>query len=92
MNYPTHLHLCPHCDEAKGWIKAGKNPSGSQIYKCKSCNRKHTPRPKIKGYAPAVRQQAITLYNRGMSYRSIAQTLEVNHQTVANWVNDYLDL
>ena len=93
MNYPIRrVQQCPNCADEGDWIKAGKNPSGSQIYKCKSCGKKHTPRPKEKGYSVDMRRKAFLMYQRGMSYRAIAQSLDVNHQTVANWINSQLNL
>lgn len=83
---------CPYCFSPDLLIKAGRNPSGTQIYKCKICKRKHTPTPKIKGYSKMVRGRAIRLYEAGLSYRAVAQRLSINHQTVANWINEHLDL
>ena len=41
----------------------------------------------MRGYNLALRRQALKLYVDGMNFRRIARHLEVNHQTVINWVN-----
>lgn len=80
---------CPYCQNSKQQIKAGRNGSGSQRYKCKVCNRHYTPEPSEKGYPEAIRQQAVRMYVDGMNLRRIARHLGVNHQSVANWVAAY---
>ena len=80
---------CPYCQQQTEQIKAGRNASGSQRYKCKPCNRHYTPEPSEHGYPPAVRQQAVRMYVDGMNLRRIARQLGVNHQSVANWVHAY---
>ena len=77
---------CPHCAHTDGQLKIGFNPSGSQRYLCKTCQRKYTPEPKPQGYAEAVHRQALALYVDGMNLRRIGRTLGIAHQTVANWV------
>ena len=39
------------------------------------------------GYDQTTRDQAVRLYLEGMNLRRIARLLDVNHQSVANWVN-----
>ena len=71
-------------------IKDGKNPSGSQRYKCKACKSRYTPQPKLIGYSEAFKLQAIKLYVDGMNLRRIARHLEISPQSVSNWVNAYV--
>lgn len=79
--------LCPYCQQVQGVIKAGFNPGGSQRYRCKSCQRYFTPKPDPQGYDQALHQQALKLYLEGTSLRAIGRLLNVNHQTVSNWIN-----
>jgi len=81
--------LCPSCQQNRGAIKAGFNPGGSQRYWCKTCQRYFTPEPNPQGYDPALHQQALKLYLEGTSFRAIGRLLNVNHQTVANWIGDH---
>lgn len=81
------MNECPKCGNTEEQVKNGRNPSGTQRYRCGGCRRVYTPRPKAAGYAPSVRLQAVQLYLDGMNLRRIARTLGVNHQSVANWVN-----
>ena len=76
---------CEHCASDQT-VKAGKNGSGSQRYKCKSCGRHFTPLPNEIGYPLAIRQQAVEMYVDGQNYRRTGRNLRVNHQSVANWV------
>lgn len=41
------------------------------------------------GYDTALKEQALKLCLKGTSFRGIGRLLNVNHQSVANWVNDY---
>ena len=78
---------CPTCGETTQQHQAGTNPSGTARRECQHCHRTYTPAPKHHGYDLALRRQALTLYVDGMNFRRIARHLEVNHQTVINWVN-----
>ena len=84
------MSTCPHCQRDEQQIKVGRNPSGSQRYKCKVCGRKYTPEPSEAGYPQAVRNQAVRLHSDGLNFRRIARTLQVNHQSVINWVNAHI--
>ncbi len=52
---------CPHCQRTENQVKNGKTVAGSQVYKCKACNRKYTPQPKAKGHDLETRQRTIRL-------------------------------
>jgi transposase len=80
---------CPYCQDSSRQVKAGRNASGSQRYKCQVCQRKYTPEPNAMGYAEDVRRQALQLYVDGMNFRRIGRTLGITHRTVINWVNAY---
>jgi transposase-like protein len=85
------MSQCPHCQRTTEQVKVGCNPSGSQRYLCKVCQRKYTPEPKEQGYPDALRQQALQLYVDGVNFRRIGRILSISHQTVANWVTAYAD-
>jgi transposase-like protein len=76
---------CSHC-ESENVVKAGLNRSGSQRYVCKACQRHFTPRPNPMGYSTVIREQAIKMVVDGANYRRTGRYLQVNHQSVANWV------
>lgn len=80
---------CPKCARRKQQIKDGFTPAGSQRYRCKACGCRYTPEPRERGYDEEVRHQALTLHLQGISLREIGRLLDVNHQSVANWINDY---
>ena len=80
---------CPYCQRTERQVKAGRNGSGSQRYKCQVCQRRYTPAPSPHGYSAAVRRQALQMYVDGMNFRRIARTLGITHRTVINWVNAY---
>lgn len=81
--------ICPQCHGRGQQIKDGHTPAGSQRMRCKNCGCRYTPHPKEKGYDEEIRLQALTLFLEGLSLRNISTVLAVNHQSVANWVNQY---
>ncbi len=81
------MKSCPYCHATKKQVKSGLNPSGSQRYLCRMCNRIYTPRPNLNGYSNEVKAQAVKLYAEGYSYRAIGRRLHVGTQSVANWVH-----
>lgn len=81
--------LCPKCHETKRQVKDGRTPAGSQRYRCRLCGCRYTAQPKESGYDEEMRLQALQLYLEGISLRGISRILEVNHQSVANWINGY---
>ncbi len=80
------MQTCPYC-HAETLVKAGLNPSGSQRFFCKRCERTSTLHPNLNGYSTATHQQVLRLYLEGNGIRRIARLLQLNHQTVANWIN-----
>lgn len=85
------MATCVKCHDGERQIKDGVTAAGSQRYRCKACGCRYTPRPKERGYDEEVRLQAMTLFLEGISLRTISRILDVNHQSVANWVNGYAD-
>ncbi len=83
------MQKCPNCGDSERQNKAGVTSTGSQRYRCMVCGKKYTPSPKSSGYDQAVRLEAVRLYLGGMTIRQAAETLGVNHQSVANWVRAY---
>ncbi len=82
---------CPKCDSKVKQIKDGFTPAGSQRRRCKNCGCRYTPNGKERGYDQEVRLQALVLHLEGSSLREIGRILEVNHQSVANWIHDYIN-
>jgi transposase-like protein len=77
---------CPTCEQIERQVKAGRNQTGSQRYKCQSCGTRYTPDPKVQGYSDDIRLRAVQMYVDGGNLRRVARQLGVNHQSVANWV------
>lgn len=78
---------CPKCEQTERQVKSGRTGTGSQRYKCQLCGYRYTPDPKAQGYSDEIRLRAVQLYIDGGNLRRVARQLEVNHQSVANWVN-----
>ncbi len=85
----SSMNQCPHCHTSKNQVKNGFTQSGSQIYKCKLCNRKYTPRPKSVGHSLETKQMAIRLVLDGNSQRQAARHVGVAPQSIANWLAEY---
>ncbi|MCP4429239.1 MAG: hypothetical protein GY803_32550 [Chloroflexi bacterium] len=83
------MPICPKCQYQERQNKDGFTPAGSQRYRCKLCGCRYTPLPKEQGYDEEVRHHALGLHLEGVSLRTISRILDVNHQTVANWINAY---
>jgi len=84
------MNECPYCHQTEKQVKAGKNGSGSQRWKCNPCGRRYTPEPS-QLYSDEMRQQAIKWYADGVGYRRIARHLGVDHVTIINWVKAHVD-
>ncbi len=82
---------CPRCRQTSNQIKAGKNKSGSQRWRCKSCEKNYTPAPYPNGYSKDIKISALRLYLEGNSLRGIGRLLNIHHQSVANWLEDLAD-
>lgn len=83
------MPACPKCHQSTRQNKDGFTPAGSQRYRCKLCGCRYTPEAKEQGYSEEIRLTALQLHLAGYSLRTISQTLAVNHQSVANWINDF---
>ena len=86
---PLSGATCPRCYERTRQARDGRTPAGSQRFRCGSCGCRYTPFPKDQGYEEEVRFQALQLYLEGHSLREIGRLLNVNHQSIANWMKDY---
>ena len=82
---------CPKCGSEEKQHKVGKNPSGSQRYRCYLCGCKYTPEKKPHSYDEAFRKKAVQLYVDGMNLRRIGRHLGVHHQSVANWAKAHAE-
>lgn len=82
----SSLPTCPHCGTTKRQTRAGKTKYHSSRFHCTACDKDYTPQPKVAGYPPSLRQQALALHLEGLSLRAVARIVGVNPQSVANWV------
>src|ERR1051325_3273994 len=80
--------MCPKCYSSKRLVMNGTNKSGSRRLLCKGCGRSHTPRPKRNGKQERLRDDATRMYLSERSYRKVGKRLELNPQTIINWVRD----
>jgi transposase-like protein len=78
---------CKHCNSDKT-VKDGKNPSGSEKYYCKACQRNFTPQPNLNGYSHEKKQETVKTYIDGTNYRRTGRLMKVSHQSVVNWVTE----
>jgi transposase-like protein len=83
------MSTCPKCQVKERQIKYGRTAAGSQRYRCNLCGHRYTPNAQKAGYDEEIRLQALRLYLDGVSLREVSRVLDINHQTVANWVNGY---
>lgn len=80
---------CPRCNARVGQVKDGRTNAGSQRYRCRQCGCRYTPLSKDQGYDEGIRFEALQLFLDGFSMREIGRILNVNHQSIANWMKAY---
>ena len=80
---------CKNCKREDKQIKSGKTRAGSQIYKCKHCNKRYTPNPKERMYSKEIKKQAIKLYMEGNSGRAVGRILGISKNTCLYWLKNY---
>jgi transposase-like protein len=82
------MPICPRCSSAKH-KKAGFNRKGTQRFQCKACARIYTPKRASK-HKEDIKIKAVLLREHyQLTYREIAEILNVNHQSVSNWVDEH---
>lgn len=69
-------------------VKNGFNPSGSQKYLCRGCQRVTTPRPTRTGVDPEIKRRALSLVLDGTGFRAAARHVGVAHSAVLAWFKD----
>lgn len=79
------MEPCLHC-QSTIIVKIGRNRSGSQRFRCRTCGRRFTPQPRPRGYPAELHQRAVQLYLEGTNLRRIGRLLSVDHHTVINWL------
>ena len=83
------MPICSKCFAESRQVKDGFTAAGSQRYRCKLCGCRYTPQAQDRGYDEDIRLHALRLHREGVSLRGIGRILDVNHQSVANWINAY---
>jgi transposase-like protein len=76
--------ICKACGGSE-YHRAGKM-NGKQRYRCKGCNRHFTAHDRREKYTDAQRLQAVMLFRKGLSLRSIAEIIGTNNVTILNWI------
>ena len=64
---------------------AGKM-NDKQRYRCKRCNHHYTLDDRRRKYTDAQRFQALLLFRKGLSLRSIAEIIGTNNVTILQWM------
>lgn len=75
---------CPKCKSNN--IRKNGHRRGKQNYQCKECGRQFVEFYSQAGYSEEVKENCLTLYGNGNSFRSIERITKVNHNTVIRWV------
>ena len=79
--------VCPLCRSAHRQTRAGRAANGNQRFQCQDCKRFYTYENRRYRYPITTRQKAVELYCEGIHVREIARLLDVNHQTIAKWID-----
>ena len=76
-----HCVLCGGID----YHQAGKM-NGKQRYCCKGCNHHYTLDDRRRKYTDVQRFQALLLFSKWVSLRSIAEIIGTNNLTILQWM------
>ena len=74
---------CPRCESIEGQMYSSFSKSGARRCVCRKCNYKYTLNRK---YPKAFKDEAIRLYQTGLSARDVGKILNVNKGSVLNWI------
>jgi len=69
-------------------VKAGRNPSGTQRYKC-ACGRTHSASQRVRSMVELTRLAAALLCRAGYSLGEASSILAISKETVRTWSNMY---
>ena len=75
---------CASCGSID-YHQAGKM-NGKQRYRCKGCNHHYTLDDRRRKYTDAQRFQALLLFRKGLSLRSIVEIIGTNNVTILQWM------
>jgi transposase-like protein len=78
---------CKKCGSNKH-ILAGKI-NEKQRYKCRECHSHYMVQDGRKRYSDAQKLQALVLFRKGLSLRSIAEVIGTNNVTVLKWIRGF---
>lgn len=78
---------CNKCGSLS-YCKSGKM-NGKQRYRCKDCGYNYTMTDRRRKYSDANRIQALLLYRKGLSLRSVADIIGTNDVTVLKWIRSF---
>jgi len=76
---------CKWCNSA--CMKAGKQKTGVQKYRCKSCRRYQQFSYRYNAYKPEVHEQFIKFRTFGVSHSKMAEFLEISFSTLQKWIS-----
>ena len=78
------IEECPRCHSRS--IRLNGKARKKQRYLCKDCHYNFTVATLERGFSQEIRNQAVELHRKGMSFRSIERLLGISHVSVMNWV------
>ena len=75
----------PYCGAEDQQHSIGKNKTGSRRFRCRTCNRDYTPKPKKWQYSEEERKQALCLLLLGNSGRAVGKALGMSKANAYRW-------
>jgi transposase-like protein len=76
---------CPYCGAEEQQHSIGKTKAGSRRFRCRTCNRDYTPKPKKWQYSEEERKQALCLLLLGNSGRAVGKALGMSKANAYRW-------
>lgn len=77
------IEECPRCHSRA--IRLNGKARNKQRYLCKDCHYNFTVATLDRGFSQEVRNHALELHRKGMSFRSIERLLGISHVSIMNW-------
>lgn len=81
---------CKWC--ASNCVKAGKQKSGKQKYRCKSCTKYQQQTYRYLAYDPYIHRQFSRFNKMGCGVKKMAGFLEISINTLQKWIGKAIDL
>ncbi len=90
MKIESESIKCPECQSTH--VNKNGRKKGKQNHICVDCGRQFIDSYQPQGYPETVKQECLSMYVNGMSFRAIERIKGVHHTSIINWVKQVGEL